>query len=178
MSQSLLEMTKELVRAQILAGGVSAETVAPLLRATFQNLQGLRAMEDANGPMVEASVAPPPPSLPDWKTSITRRYITCLECGAQYKQLPTSHLTTHNLDPATYRAKYGMPATQSLAARDVVARKRELAQQNRPWEKAAEARVAQAPAPPAQTKRTTPKVATSKSKARPARKRSSAKVGS
>lgn len=178
MSESLLEMTKELVRAQILSGGVPAEAVAPLLRTTFQNLQGLRAMEDADVSVLEGSVSFQPLHLPDWKTSITRRHITCLECGAQYKQLPTRHLATHHLDPAAYRTKYGMPATQSLAARDVVARKRELAKQNRPWEKAAEARVSQASVPPTPTKRSATKSQTPKSKARPTRKRSTAKVAS
>jgi predicted transcriptional regulator len=176
MSQSLLEMTKELVSAQILAGGVSAEAVAPLLRTTFQNLQKLRAMEDADAPVAEAAAALPSQPLPDWKASITRRHVTCLECGAQYKQLPTRHLATHHLDPNTYRAKYGMPAAQSLAARDVIARKRELAQQNRPWEKATKARLAQVPEPSTPTKRTNPKAATPQSQSRQARKRSSAKA--
>jgi len=178
MSQSLLEMTKELVRAQIMAGGVTAEAVAPLLRSTFQNLQGLRAMEDAEVSGLEGMVTFQPQPLPDWRSSITRRHITCLECGAQYKQLPTRHLATHNLDASAYRSKYGMPAAQSLAARDVVARKRELAKQNRPWEKAAEARMTQAPAAQTPAQRASEKAAAPKSKARPARKRSTAKAES
>jgi predicted transcriptional regulator len=70
----------------------------------------------------------------DWKSSITRHSIRCLECGETFKQLSLRHLRIHDLDPRSYRTKYNIPRSQSLSARDVTARRRELAQQIRPWE--------------------------------------------
>ncbi len=74
------------------------------------------------------------PALADWKGSITKNTIRCLECGDTFKQLSLRHLTTHDLDPRSYRAKYNIPRSQALSARSTTARRRELAQTIRPWE--------------------------------------------
>jgi hypothetical protein len=41
----------------------------------------------------------------------------------------------HGLDGRSYRTKYGIPRTQSLSAREVLARRRQIVQRIRPWEK-------------------------------------------
>jgi hypothetical protein len=41
----------------------------------------------------------------------------------------------YRLDTHSYRAKYGIPRTQPLAAKTTTARRREVAQETRPWEK-------------------------------------------
>jgi predicted transcriptional regulator len=73
----------------------------------------------------------------DWKRSITKHAITCLECGSTFRQLSSRHLRVHDLDSNSYRRKYGIPSTQPLSSREATARRRELAQQIRPWEQAA-----------------------------------------
>ncbi len=60
-----------------------------------------------------------------------------MECGDTFKQLSARHLRIHDLDPRSYRTKYGIPPTQSLSSRDATARRRAVAQQVRPWEGAA-----------------------------------------
>ena len=72
----------------------------------------------------------------NWRKSITKHAVTCLECGESFKQLSVRHLRLHDLDGRSYRAKYGMPRSQPLASRDTTARRREVVQQTRPWEKA------------------------------------------
>jgi predicted transcriptional regulator len=67
----------------------------------------------------------------DWKRSITKHAVTCLECGNSFRQLSLRHLRVHDLDPNSYRTKYGIPSTQPLSSRDATARRRELALQNR-----------------------------------------------
>lgn len=71
----------------------------------------------------------------DWKQSITRQTVRCLECGTTFKQLSNRHLAAHGLDRRSYRAKYGMPRTQPLAAREPTAQRRRIVEQTRPWEK-------------------------------------------
>ena len=70
----------------------------------------------------------------DWRKSITRHTVTCLECGQPFKQLSHRHLQEHELDGRSYRMKYGIPRTQPLAAKTTTARRRELVQGIRPWE--------------------------------------------
>jgi len=109
--------------------------------------------------------------------------VTCLECGHVFKQLSIRHLRQHGLDARSYRTKYDIPQSQPLAARDTTARRRQVVQEIRPWEKAptfrkgqaqedvsaaaepdaeavpeeTEAPSAQAPAQPKRQRKTTPK---------------------
>jgi hypothetical protein len=70
----------------------------------------------------------------DWRKSITKYAITCLECRHAFKQLSIRHLRTHGLDARSYRTKYEMPRSQPLAARETTARRRQIVQETRPWE--------------------------------------------
>ena len=54
--------------------------------------------------------SPLPTSSPvDWRKSITKHAMTCLECGHAFKQLSIRHLRQHGLDTRSYRIKYGIP---------------------------------------------------------------------
>ena len=127
MPQSVLEMSKELVQAQIQAGQLTPNDMQKALQDTYASLMTLQAKETG------AVETPPVPV--DWRKSISRHAITCLECGATFKQLSIRHLREHALDARLYRAKYGIPRKVSLAARDTTARRRQVVQEIRPWEK-------------------------------------------
>jgi predicted transcriptional regulator len=136
MSQSVLEMAKDLVHAQIQAGSLSPENLNEVLRSTYESLVALRAAESGDSasahadPVHDTAIAPI-----NWKKSITKHAVTCLECGASFKQLSSRHLKLHDLDSRSYRTKYGIPPTQSLAARATTALRQQIVQQSRPWEK-------------------------------------------
>jgi predicted transcriptional regulator len=132
MSQSILEMTKELVLAQIRSGTLAPEDMQEALRRTYQSLLELKGIEESESPVPAVGTAPAPS---DWRTSITQHAITCLECGASFRQLSGLHLRVHGLDARSYRAKYGIPQSQPLAARATVAKRRQIAAEVRPWEK-------------------------------------------
>jgi predicted transcriptional regulator len=135
MSQTLLEMAKDLVMAQIAAHRLAPEEMHTALQQTYASLKALQAQEDAHG---SVAVAPPetlPPPV-NWRKSITKHRVTCLECGASFKQLSLRHLKAHGLDGQSYRIKYGIPRVQSLAAKEITARRKEIVQRSRPWEKA------------------------------------------
>ncbi|MDH3600133.1 MAG: MucR family transcriptional regulator [Candidatus Tectomicrobia bacterium] len=127
MSQTTLEMTKELVIAQIESEALSPEEVQTVLRQTHTLLMDLQAQETLREHV---------PASATWNTSVTRHTITCLECGAAFKQLTGKHLKRHGLDARSYRTKYGIPRTQPLAAQDTTAKRMQLVQRIRPWEKA------------------------------------------
>jgi predicted transcriptional regulator len=135
MSQTLLEMAKDLVMVQIEAHRLSPEEMHTALQQTYASLQALKTQEDAYG-----SVAVGTPGIPskpvNWKQSIIKHTVTCLECGASFKQLSVRHLKEHGLDGKEYRIKHGIPRTQSLAAKEITSRRKQLVQSSRPWEKA------------------------------------------
>jgi predicted transcriptional regulator len=135
MPQTLLEMAKDLVMAQIAAHRLSPEEMHQALQHTYASLQALKAQEDANGSV--AVVTPETPPAPvNWRKSITKHRVTCLECGASFKQLSMRHLKDHGLDGRSYRIKYGIPRVRSLAAKEITLRRKEMVQRSRPWEKA------------------------------------------
>lgn len=138
MSETLLEMTKALVLAQIEVQHVTPENLQTVLHSTYHALYQLQAQEaeDCNvrdaGLQVNAST----PDASAWQKSITKHTIRCLECGDSLKQLSRRHLQRHGLDSRSYRRKYGIPREQPLSSRVATARRRQLAKMIRPWEKA------------------------------------------
>lgn len=133
MAQSALEMAKELVSAQITAGGISPEDTSALLTETYEHLLSLHSREN---PSTQSNTYQTRPRITDWKQSIAKNVVICLECGASSRQLDIRHLRQHDLDRRSYRQKYGIPRTQPLAAKESTARRRKIIQQTRPWEKA------------------------------------------
>ena len=135
MSQTLLEMAKDLVLAQIEAHKLSPDEMHIALQQTYSSLLALKAQEDSHSSV--AVVTPETPrELLHWRKSITKYTVTCLACGANFKQLSVRHLKEHELDGRSYRIKYGIPCTQPLAAKETTSRRKEIVQRSRPWEKA------------------------------------------
>src|SRR5215510_7187846 len=135
MSQTLLEMAKDLVMAQIQAQKLSPDEMHQALQHTYASLQSLKAQEDAGGSVAMATSETPPEPV-NWKKSITKYTVTCLECGQSLKQLSVRHLKEHGLDGRSYREKYRIPRTQPLAAKEITSHRQEIVQRSRPWEKA------------------------------------------
>ncbi len=108
------------------------ETPPP--QAPAQTTLSARQGQEVSETALAASASETPPM--DGYQSITRQTITCLECGQTFKQLSTRHLGRHGLDLHSYRTKHGIPSSQPLAARATTERRRQVAQETRPWEKA------------------------------------------
>jgi predicted transcriptional regulator len=145
MAQSILEMAKDLVMAQIQAGALPPEDMHKELQRTYASLMELKAKEETGGlsatlssKQIEGVSANggPESGQANWKKSIKKYTIECLECGASFKQLSVRHLKEHELNARSYRTKYGIPRTQPLSAKDTTAMRKKIVQQSRPWEKA------------------------------------------
>jgi predicted transcriptional regulator len=134
MAQSVLEMAKDLVMAQIVTRRLPPEDMQKELHKTYTTLMALQQQEEtgATGPVTEQTPLPQPRQ---WKQSIRKQTVACLECGKTFKQLSVKHLKDHGLDPLSYRAKYGIPRRQPLAAKDTTARRKVIVQRTKPWEK-------------------------------------------
>jgi predicted transcriptional regulator len=123
MAQTLLEMAKDLVMAQIEAHRLSPEEMHTALQQTYASLKALQAQEDGHGTIAVVTPETPPEPI-NWKKSITKYTVTCLECGQSLKQLSVRHLKDHGLDGRSYRAKYGIPRTQPLAAKETTLKRK------------------------------------------------------
>ena len=135
MSQTLLEMAKDLVLAQIEAHRLSPEEMHAALQQTYSSLSALQAQEDSDG-IVAVGTSETPAESVNWKKSITKHTVTCLACGASFKQLSVRHLRVHGMDGRSYRVKYGIPRTQALSTKETTSRRKQIVQASRPWEKA------------------------------------------
>jgi predicted transcriptional regulator len=130
MPQSVLEIAKDLTLALVGAGRLSAADIQDTLQKTYATLAVLKAQEETGSGTIRTQ------EPIDWRKSISRQAITCLECGATFKQLSVRHLRQHDLDGQSYRAKYGIPQNQPLAARATTARRRQIMLDTKPWERA------------------------------------------
>ena len=131
MSQSVLELVKELTLALIEAGNVAPDDMQETLQRTYATLTALEVQEESG----TAAPAPASRAAPVyWRKSITKHAVTCLECGQAFKQLSGRHLSMHGLESGSYRTKYGIPYTQPLAAQATTMRRRQVVQEVRPWE--------------------------------------------
>jgi len=132
MSQSVVELAKELTLALIETGKVAPEDMQDTLQKTYATLTTLKAQEES-GVFAPAPISQTVPVY--WRKSITNHAVTCLECGQAFKQLTLRHLGMHGMDSRSYRTKYGIPKTQPLSARSTTERRRQVAQAIHPWEK-------------------------------------------
>jgi predicted transcriptional regulator len=129
MPQSVLEIANDLTLALLEAGSLSADDLQTTLQKTFTTLAALQAQEETGSGTIKIH------KPVDWRVSITQHSVACLECGRTFKQLSIRHLREHGLNARTYRTKYDIPHSQSLAARATAAKRRRIAAEVKPWEK-------------------------------------------
>jgi predicted transcriptional regulator len=75
-------LAKELTLALVQTGNVSAEDMQETLQKTHATLTALKGQEESGG----SPAAPVSWTAPvDWRKSITKHAVTCLECGQSFK---------------------------------------------------------------------------------------------
>ena len=109
MSKSLVEMTAEIVQAQI----STKDMTKAALHDTFLTLKGLLDAEVSGHSPEQAESKP---AIAPEK-SIQKNQVVCLECGQAFKMLSPKHLKSHELTPKEYRKKYGFSMRQPLCAK-------------------------------------------------------------
>ncbi len=146
MAQSVIEMAKDLVMAQIQVGALPREEMHKELQKTYASLIELKNKEDAGETITGISFAEKEEALQEssnaknipanWKQSIKKHAIVCMVCGAAFKQLSVRHLKEHSLDARSYRVKFGIPRIQPLSSKETTTMRKKIVQRSRPWEKA------------------------------------------
>lgn len=124
MDKKLFELAVDLVKAQLSVSTMSSEDMEHALLRVYNALHRMRRAEDdgkpvpLSGGVSESLFIQMDSSQPiDPQRSIQEDKVTCLECGAEFRQITANHLRTHRLTPKEYKRKWGFPLKQALAAR-------------------------------------------------------------
>lgn len=117
--ETLLTLAADIVSAHVSNNSVAAEALPGLIQGVYNTLVGL----GQPAPVVEEKREP----AVSIRSSIKADAITCLECGAKMKMLKRHLSTDHQLNPAEYRARWGLSGDYPLVAPDYAAKRKELA---------------------------------------------------
>ena len=88
MERTLLEMAKDLTRSLVETGKLSAEDMHRTLQQAYTTLSTLKAQEEAGTTSIPMPASPS--TAVDWRKSISRQAVTCLECGQIGSSLPSA----------------------------------------------------------------------------------------
>ena len=138
---TLLEMATDIVVAHASTTSMSKEELLAEINEVFQSLVKLEKGE-------AVTVAPPAaveqaPAI-SVKKAFGKDKVICMICGHGMKTLARHLKTAHDLKPGDYRKQFGIPRTQTLAAKSYSESRRQMALERGLGENLAKARAAKA----------------------------------
>ena len=129
MEKTLIEMSAQIIAAQVSQKSMNPDEIADSLRKVFQALRDIQqavgdSSSEDNGASDNLEYLRQNPL-----ESIQRNTVICLESGKRYQLLSNRHLALYGMTPREYKKKWGIPLTTSLSARTLTNRRRKLAKQ-------------------------------------------------
>lgn len=115
----LVTLTADIVSAHVSNNSVAVGDVATLIANVHSALFALNVHPAPVAPVQE-------PAVPI-RSSVKQDYIVCLEDGKKLKMLKRHLMTSYQMTPADYRAKWNLPADYPMTAPAYAARRKELA---------------------------------------------------
>ncbi len=113
----LLTLTSDIVATYAANNAVPNADLSGLLGTVFNTLSGLGA------PAAEPEQEPAVPI----KKSVSKKFITCLECGKEQKMIKRHLRNAHDTNPDAYRAKWGLAYDYPMVAPVYAALRRKIA---------------------------------------------------
>lgn len=135
---TLLEMAVEIVAAHASTTNMSKEELIAEIASVYQ---ALAALDKGEAVAVEGAPAETAPAISK-KKAFGKDKVVCMICGKGMKTLTRHIKTAHGLKPGQYRKQFGIPSSQSLAARSYSESRRQMAIDRGLPEKLAKARAA------------------------------------
>ena len=105
---NLLALTADIVAAYVSRNMTQPADLPALIMSVNQSLRAVEEPQTATS--FELTPAVP------IKKSMTPDYIVCLEDGKKLKMLKRHLMTTYNLTPNEYRAKWGLPSDYPMVS--------------------------------------------------------------
>lgn len=109
----IMQQALSITRAQASVRPMSAAEVAAY---AIDIAKGIKATLE---PVANQEEEAQTPAI-DPKHSIKENSITCLECGKTFKVLTIRHLRTHGLDAKSYKEKWNLKKSTSLACKSLI----------------------------------------------------------
>ncbi len=135
---TLLEMAVEIVAAHASTTNMSKEELIAEIASVYQ---ALSALDKGESLPTETSATETAPAISK-KKAFGKDQVLCMICGKGMKTLTRHIKTAHALTPGQYRKQFGIPRSQSLAARNYSESRRQMAIDRGLGEKLAKAREA------------------------------------
>ena len=130
MPKSLLELSTEMIAAQLQRQLMTPGEIVESLRTVFRALQDLQQTGDLHHTSDRTDSGDSLSFLrQNPLKSIQRNQVICLESGSSYKLLSNRHLALYGMTPREYKKKWGIPMTTPLSARSLTNRRRKLAKE-------------------------------------------------
>ncbi|MEI7608499.1 MAG: MucR family transcriptional regulator [Rhodospirillaceae bacterium] len=121
MDSALLGLTSQIVSAYVSKNVIPASDIPSLISSVHQSLAALGQPQAPTEALAELK---PAVSI---KKSVTPDYLICLEDGKKLKMLKRHLMTTFNLTPNEYRAKWGLPDNYPMVAPNYAKARSDLA---------------------------------------------------
>ncbi len=115
----LLTLTSDIVAHHATKNAVPGTDLSGLIETVFHTLSGLGA------PPAEPEQEPAVPI----KKSVSKKFITCLECGKEQKMLKRHLHSAHDTNPDEYRAKWRLAGNYPMVAPVYAALRRKIAKE-------------------------------------------------
>ncbi len=134
--KSLTELAAKIVTAQASHATLSPEEISEALKQTFNALGQISAAEGSGDDLAQAEDKSDPVSdaltklQANPKRSIKQKCVICLECGEIFKMMTKTHLKAHDLTPKEYRKKWGFKSKESLASKELSAKRKANAEKH------------------------------------------------
>jgi predicted transcriptional regulator len=135
---TILEMAVEIVAAHASTTNMSKEELIGEIASVYQ---ALSALDKGDAVAAEAAQTESGPAISK-KKAFGKDQVFCMICGKGMKTLTRHIKTAHTLTPGQYRKQFGIPRSQSLAARNYSESRRQMAIDRGLGEKLAKAREA------------------------------------
>lgn len=119
---TLSEMTVQVLTARLAKKDMSLEEMQQEINAIKQMILGI----ENEAPVAEAPTQDTKPTL-TLKQAFKKDEVICMICGKGFKTLKRHLAQAHDLKPGQYRKQFGIPSTQSLAAKSYSESRRQMA---------------------------------------------------
>jgi predicted transcriptional regulator len=146
---NLLEMATDIVAAHASNTTMTKEELVAEIVTVYQALEALEKGEALATEITAAEEAGPAVSK---RKAFGKDQIFCMICGQGFKTLSRHLKTSHEMKPGEYRKQFGIPRTQSLAAKNYSESRRQMAIDKNLGAGLAKARAARAKAKAAKKK--------------------------
>lgn len=117
-----IELTTELVSAYVLYNPVPSSQLPNLIKNVYAIFSNMMNADTADGSYRAQDKA----NLSQIRRSIMPDALISFIDGKPYKTLKR-HLTSHGLDPSSYRERYGLPSDYPMVSPDYAERRSEIA---------------------------------------------------